>query len=694
MNVRAEISDGVAVLQLTHPPVNSLDRVTRRELRDAVERAIGDKAVGAVVLWGGPDVFSAGADIGEFAGGPDGDAVAAPTLASVIDFLEGSPKPIVAAISGPCMGGGLEVALGCHVRLIGPSARIALPEIKLGLLPGAGGTQRLPRLIGARDALTMILSGESLSATRAVALGIGEAATGDLLSAAVGRARRLIGSTPVRVSTMVAAIPAVNATADFWTDQRSHLKSMLPASLRCIDAVRAATTMSFAAGTRLEAESFLELMRTPEARALQYAFFSDRRAGAVNDLPEDVRPLEVGSVGVVGAGTMGAGIAICALNAGLATVIVEAKPEALETGVARIRANFEQAVKKGRLDPAERDGALGRLTATTDLAALANVDLVIEAVFEDLDVKRQVFGELSRIAKPTAILASNTSTLDIDKIVSAAVQPGRTVGMHFFSPAHVMRLLEVVRGAYTTPQALATVVRLARRLGKTAVVARVCDGFIGNRMFEEYLRQAYFLLDEGATPLQLDTALEKWGMAMGPLAVMDLAGGDIGWAIRKRRAVERPVERYSAIPDRICELGRFGQKTRAGYYRYDDRGRRIPDPMIDDLIVAYSKESGIARRTISDEEIVAKCVLALVNEGAKLLSEGIAQRASDIDVVYRNGYGFPGHRGGPMYFADEIGLDRVTAHIDSFRKGYQGQSWELAPLIAECLKRGSRLSNA
>lgn len=430
------------------------------------------------------------------------------------------------------------------------------------------------------------------------------------------------------------------------------------------------------------------------ARALQYAAEGDARAATIDDLPAGTQAAAFARLGIVGAGTMGTGIAISALNAGLPTVLVESRADALDAARKRIAATLDGAVKKGRIDAAERDRRLALLSCATTLEALASVDVVIEAVFEDLAVKQGVFRQLDAIVRPGALLASNTSTLDVDLIASATARPADVIGLHFFSPANIMRLLEVIRGRQTSPQALATAMALARRLGKVAVVARVCDGFIGNRMFEEYLRQAYFLLDEGLTPRRVDTALEQWGMAMGPFAVMDLAGGDIGWAIRKRRAVEQPDRPYSHLPDRVCELGRFGRKTGAGWYRYDAEGQRHDDPEITALVAAHAAALGLPQREMSDHEIVARCVLALANEGARIVEEGIAQRASDVDAVYRHGYGFPAHRGGPLYQADERGLAAAVAQMQLYAAGYQGQFWHPAPLILRQLRTGARLSAA
>ena len=693
MSVDYTTEENVAFIELKRPPVNSLDRMTREQLVSAIHRAAQDPTVVAVVLWGGVTAFCAGADISEFAGGTGGSAFAEPTLGQVVDTVEACPKPVVAAIAGVCMGGGLELALGCHDRVISENARLALPEVRLGLLPGAGGTQRLPRLIGVANALPLILSGNSVGADHAIALGIGDRAKGDnLRAAAASRARDLAGETLTDLRSRPARLPDGVAVESYFEAQRGRLRSALPAPRRCIDAVRAAVTLDFDEGMRFEGQCFRELIATPESKALQYAFFSDRRAAMIDGLPSDAAARQVRVVGIVGAGTMGTGIALCTLITGLPTVLIETRPKALEQSLARISATFEASIEKGRMSLSERDRRMSSLKTSNDYAALRDADLIIEAVFEDLKIKQDAFRALDRVAGPDAILASNTSSLDIDRIAAFTERTDRVIGLHFFSPANVMRLLEVVRSERTSPSTLLTAMALAKKIGKTAVVARVCDGFIGNRMFEEYLRQAYFLLDEGATPIQVDRALEHWGMAMGPFAVMDLAGGDIGWAIRKRRAVEQPDRPYSKLPDRICELGRFGQKTGAGYYKYDAQGTRIRDPEIEQLIASYARDVGVRRRDLSDEEIVSRLILALVNEGAKLLAEGIAQRGSDVDVVYRHGYGFPAHRGGPLFYADELGLLRVLDRMEGFRQGYQGQLWTPATLLLQCAQRGTRLS--
>ena len=687
-------SADVAVLRMARPPVNGLDRALRSELLGALHAAQQDASVRGIVLTGGDRVFSAGADISEFAGGASGAAFAEPWLGAVCTALASSPKPVVAAIEGACLGGGLELALACHGRIAGRTARLALPEIKLGLLPGAGGTQRLPRLIGVEAAVSMILSGDAIDSVRADALGLATAVDGSVLEHETALARRLAAHSGSRADDgAVATARTRELGAAALGDAAARLRRPSRAQAAIIEAVRASFERPLEDGLACERRLFEELLGTAEARALQYAFFGDRAAGRVDALPRDVAVRRVSEVAVVGAGTMGAGIAMCVANAGLAAVLIDSAPEALDRGLQRIEQTYRTAVQKGKLSSGEAEARRAAIRASGSLEAVCTADLVVEAVPEALDLKRSVFAEVDRHAKPGAILASNTSTLDVGAIGASTSRPGDVVGLHFFSPAHVMRLLEVVRTERSSDAAVATAMAFARAIGKVGVLARVCDGFIGNRMFEEYCRQAFFLLDEGALPAQVDHALESWGMAMGPFAVLDLAGGDIAWAIRQRRAREQPDQPYSRLPDLLCELGRFGQKTGAGFYRYDGgtRGRAV-DPEVDALVVEHSRRIGVERRTISDDEIVSRCVLALVNEGARLLDERIAQRASDIDVVYRNGYGFPATRGGPMYAADEMGLANVVAKIARYSQGYRGASWRLSTLLESAARLGQRLS--
>jgi len=692
MTIKVETTRGIAVLTMDRPPVNALDLSLRTALLEALAAILSDARVDALVLTGGPRVFSAGADIEEFAAGLDGPTFCEPALPGIVAALDAASKPIVAAISGPCLGGGLELALACHARLCDASAKFGLPEVKLGLIPGAGGTQRLPRLVGIETALQLIVRGNVVDAARAIEIGLAERAAGDLREAAIQRARALVGRLLPRVSDRDARLPEGVSAETYFAAQRAALRPCLPAPRACIDAVELSLSHAVAEGSQREFELFGRLIRTPESKALRYAFFADRNAGRMPVLPHGLGPHKVQRVGIVGTGTMGSGIAIACLDAGLTTVLTDATAAALAAGRARIEAHYASAEKKGRLSAAAAAERLEHLTLAESFDGLAGCELVIEAVYEDMDVKRAVFRELDRVLAPGALLASNTSTLDLDKIAAATSRPASVIGLHFFSPANLMRLLEVVRGRETSDIALATALAFGKTIGKLAVVARVCDGFIGNRMFEEYLRQAYFLVDVGVLPWRIDAVLERFGMAMGPFAVMDLAGNDVGWAIRKRRAIEEPEQPYSTFPDQICELKRFGRKSGAGCYAYDAAGRRSEDPVITRLASEHARAIGRIR-DVSDGEIIERCIFALVNEGAKLLEEGIAEQASDLDVVFRHGYGFPAYRGGPLFYADTQGLDHVLESLLSFRQGYQGWSWEPAPLLIEAARQGARLTD-
>ena len=643
----------------------------------------------AIVLTGGEKLFSGGADIREF-GTPA--ARAEPTLHTLIRMVETSEKPTIAAISGVCMGGGVELALSCHFRVATAGASIALPEVKLGLLPGAGGTQRLPRAIGVEHALNMIVSGASVPAAKLQGL-FDEIVDGALAAGALAFARKIVAERrPLkRLRDVRIDYPDAEGFFQFARNTVGAIAKGLPAPLKCIDAVAAAVAKPFEEGLRVERELFLALMQTPESRALRHAFFAERTAAKIPGIDDKTPPRRIERVAVIGAGTMGGGITMNFLTAGIPVTILEMGREALDKGVATIRRNYEGSLKRGKLTAEALERNMALLTPTLSYDDLSNADLVIEAVFEDFDVKTGVFRKLDEIAKPAAILASNTSTLDLNRIANTTKRPADVVGMHFFSPANVMKLLEVVRGKATAPDVLVTVMQLAKKIGKTAVVAGVCDGFIGNRMLEQYQRQALFLLEEGASPQQVDRALERFGMAMGPFRVGDLAGNDIGWSIRKRRYVEKPHVVYSRIADRVCELGRFGQKTGAGWYRYE-AGRRdaIPDPAIDELIASYREEKGFVPRKIDDDEIVDRLVFALVNEGARILEDGIALRASDIDVVYLTGYGFPIARGGPMFYADSLGLFNVVRRMHRFAANPHGDPgfWQPAPLLGRLAGEG------
>ncbi|WP_250534607.1 3-hydroxyacyl-CoA dehydrogenase NAD-binding domain-containing protein [Caballeronia sp. AZ10_KS36] len=693
MTAMYQVHDGVAVITLDHPPVNGLGHATRTGIMNGMSRALDDAAVKAIVITGAGKAFSGGADIREF-GTPK--AFQEPSLATVIDTIERSAKPVVAAIHSVAMGGGLELALGCHYRLATRQAKIALPEVNLGLLPGAGGTQRLPRAIGLEAALNMIVSGKTMLAEQFAGTGLfNEIVADDVVAAAVQFARdaaERAGSHPKLRDAKVQHAHA-EAYLGFARSTVAASAGPYPAPLACVNAV-AASLKPFDEGIEAERDGFIALMNTPESRALRHAFLGERAASRIPDVPADTPTRAIAKVAVIGAGTMGGGIAMNFLNAGVPVTLLEMKADALERGVGAIRRNYDNTAKKGKLTQDEVDARMPRLATTLSYDDIRDADLVIEAVFEDLEVKKSVFQRLDEVAKRGAILASNTSTLDIDAIASFTKRPQDVIGMHFFSPANVMKLLEVVRGARTAKDVLATVMQLAKKIGKVAVVSGVCDGFIGNRMIEQYSRQAGFLLDEGALPQQVDRAIERFGFAMGPFRMIDMAGNDISWAIRKRRAVEQPEFNYSKTGDLLCEMGRFGQKAQAGWYDYKPGDRRAyPSAVVDEMIVQHSKDLGIARRKISDKEIVERLVFALVNEGASILQEGIASKASDIDMVYLHGYGFPKFRGGPMQYADEIGLYAVAQAIRRYGKGYQGHAWQVAPLLQRLADAGASFND-
>ena len=687
----------VAVITLDNPPVNGLGYETRLGIVNGLEKALADAAVKAIVITGAGKAFSGGADIREF-GSPK--AIAEPNLLSVIVALEASSKPIVAAVHSVAMGGGLELALGCHYRVASPGAQIALPEVKIGLIPGAGGTQRLPRVLGLENALNMIVSGEPV-ASELLAKAPGQKlfdriVEGDLMEGAIAFAHEVVDKRPLPlVRNLKVTHPNASAYLQFARNTVGAMARNFPAPLKCVEAVAASTTMKFDEGMKFERELFMGLMITPECKALRHAFMAERATTKIPDVPADTPVRAVKKLAVIGAGTMGGGIAMNFLNAGIPVVMLEMKQEALDRGVATIRKNYEAQVKKGKLKADKYDQRMALLSTTLKYDDLKDADMVIEAVFEDMGVKEQVFKTLDEVMKPGAILASNTSTLDVNKIASFTKRPQDVIGTHFFSPANVMKLLEVVRGEKTAKDVLATVMQLGKKIKKTCVVSGVCDGFIGNRMIEQYSRQAGFLLEEGCTPAQVDRAVEKFGFAMGPFRMGDLAGNDVGWYIRKRRYLEKPNLRYSKTADLLCELGRFGQKTNAGWYDYVP-GKRdaIPSKLVEDMIAEHRKTMGLTPRKISDEEIVQRLVFALVNEGARIVEEGIALRASDIDMVYLTGYGFPLHRGGPMCYADTVGLFNVVQAMKRFAKNPNDDArfWEPAPLLAKLAAEGKTFS--
>lgn len=693
MSASYELHGPVAVITLNNPPVNGLGYDTRRAVADGLDRAQADAAVKAIVVTGAGKAFSGGADIKEF-GSPK--AIAEPNLLSLIRALELCSKPVVAAVHSVCMGGGLELALGCHYRVASPGANVALPEVKIGLIPGAGGTQRLPRVLGLETALNMIVSGEPVKSEVLASLPgqklFDKMIDGDLLAGAIAFATEVADQRPL---PLVRDLKVKHANPDGYLQfARNTVKAMaknFPAPGKCVDAVEASIKRKFDDGMALEREIFLALMVTPECKALRHAFFAERAASKIPDVPEDTPLREVKKVAIIGAGTMGGGIAMNFLSAGTPVVMLEMKPEALERGVATIRKNYEAQVKKGKLKAEKYEATMALLSTTLDYAAIGDADMVIEAVFEDMEVKKAVFEQLDKVMKPGAILATNTSTLDVNKIAAFTKRPRDVIGTHFFSPANVMKLLEVVRGEKTARDVLATVMALGKKIRKTCVVSGVCDGFIGNRMIEQYSRQAGFLLEEGCTPSQVDKAVEKFGFAMGPFRMGDLAGNDVGWYIRKRRYIEKPNLRYSKTADLLCEMGRFGQKTGAGWYDYQP-GKRdaIPSAVVDKMIENHRKAMGITPRKISDDEIVHRLVFSLVNEAARLLEEGIAQRASDVDMVYLTGYGFPLHRGGPMCYADTYGLYNVAQAMKRFAQNPNDDAafWQPAPLLAKLVAEG------
>ncbi len=695
MTAQYQVHGDIAIITLNNPPVNGLGLSTRQGIADGMAQANADAAVKAIVITGAGKAFSGGADIKEF-GSPL--AMQEPNLNSVIGVLENSSKPVVAAIHTVVMGGGLELALGCHYRVAAPGTSVALPEVKLGLLPGAGGTQRLPRVLGVEAALNMIVSGEPVKSEMLAMLPgqklfdkIAQSAE-SLAEEAVAFARSVVDVRPL---PLVRNLPCKHPQGDaYFQFARNMVKGMsknFPAPAKCVDAVEAATKKKFDAGMAVERDIFVSLMWTAESKSLRHLFLAERAASKIPDVPADTAQRAINSVAVIGAGTMGGGIAMNFLNAGIPVKMLEMKQEALDRGIATIRKNYEAQVKKGKLKQDKLDQRMALLSTTLSYDDLNGTDMVIEAVFEEIGVKEAVFKELDRVMKPGAILASNTSTLDVDKIASFTKRPEDVVGLHFFSPANVMKLLEVVRGAKTAKDVMATVMTVAKKIRKTAVVSGVCDGFIGNRMIEQYGRQGGFLLDEGCTPAQVDKAMEKFGMAMGPFRMGDLAGNDIGWAIRKRRYSEKPDMKYSKTADLLCEKGRFGQKTGAGWYDYV-AGKRdaIPNAEVVQMIEEHRKALGITPRKISDEEIVQRLVFSLVNEAALILEEGIANKASDIDIVYIFGYGFPAHRGGPMNYADEVGLFNVVQAMNRFAQNPldDAKFWQPAPLLAKLAAEG------
>ncbi len=676
----------IALVTINSPPVNALSADVRNGLRDGVTQAAADPAVNAIVVICAGRTFIAGADISEF-----GKPAKGATLPEIQSALEGGPKPVIAAIHGTALGGGFEMALMCHYRIAVPSAKFGLPEVKLGLIPGAGGTQRLPRLSGVENALEVILTGTPFSAKRALEWGVVDALAdeGKLREGAIAFARKVIDThMPLRrIRDLNDKIEAARGHPEIFDKVRRDYARRyrgFEAWHSALRAVKAALDLPFDEGMKLERQAFLDLIPTAQAQAQRYVFFAERKASKITDVPDDTPVLPIGRVGIIGAGTMGGGIAMNFLNVGIPVTIVEAAKEALDRGVGTIRRNYENTAKKGRLTQADLATRMGLLRPGLDLEALSACDLMIEAVFENMDIKKEVFRKLDAIAKKGAILASNTSYLNIDEIAAVTGRPENVLGMHFFSPANVMRLLEVVRGQKTAKPVIATVMQLARKIGKTAVLVGVCHGFVGNRMLSQRQREAQKLILEGAMPWDVDRVIYDFGLPMGPFAMSDLAGLDIGWS--------KETSKSSTIREILCEMGRRGQKTGAGFYDYDEARNAKPSPVVEKIVLDFAAKKGVNRRTISDEEILERCIYPMINEGAKILEEGIAQRASDIDIVWINGYGWPVYRGGPMFYADLVGPDKILAKLKEF-EATMGADFAPAPLLEKLAAEGKRFQD-
>jgi 3-hydroxyacyl-CoA dehydrogenase len=686
----------LGLITVDNPPVNALSQAVRQGLADAVQAGIADaEARGLVILCRGR-TFIAGADIREF-----GKPLQPPGLSEVLAVIEGSPKPVLAAIHGTALGGGLEVALACHYRCAVPSALLGLPEVKLGLLPGAGGTQRLPRVVGVPTALEMIASGEPIAAGAALAAGlVDELVTGDLAQGALAFAGRIVaeGRPPRKIRDLADRIAEAAQTPSLFDDFRKSIARKArgnEAPLRCIAAVEAAIRLPFDQGLARERELFAEAMASAQSEALRYVFFAEREVAKVPGVTRDTPVREVRRGAVLGAGTMGAGIAMNFANAGIPVTLIDVKQELVDRALETIRRNYASTVSKGRLAQPDMDARLARITTSVAFDAVAEGDLVIEAVFEEMALKKETFARLDGACRPGTVLASNTSTLDVDEIAAATSRPEMVLGMHFFSPANVMRLVEIVRGARTGTEALATAMALARAMGKIGVVVGVCDGFVGNRMLHQYTREAAFLLEEGALPQQVDKVIYDFGLPMGPFAMGDLAGLDVGYRVREHRRRQGLLKgRYAGtVPDRLVEMGRLGQKTGAGYYRYEPGSRApLPDAEVEALIAKVSEEKGIRRRAVSDEEILARCLYPMINEAASILEEGIALRPGDVDIIWINGYGFPAYRGGPMHHADAIGPQTVLDGLLGFQAEH-GDLWKPAPLLERLVREGKRFAD-
>ncbi len=692
-SVRFDRRGAVGVITLDNPPVNALSLPLRTGVRDALAAGLDDPEIEAFVIHGAGRMFSAGADIWEFDTGVAGES---PTLPELISQIEASSKPIVVALHGTAVGGGCELPLACHARVAAPGTRIGLPEVTLGIVPGAGGTQRLPRLIGILPALEAIVSGEPMNAERAHELGLVDELVGDgqdLVGVAVKAAEQLVESGVLpKARDRDDLLAGAREQSELFEQFRAKIARRargFEAPYACIECVEAAVLRPFDEGLAFERETFVRCRSSLQSRAQRHVFFAEREARRVRGVRPDTASLTIQRAAVLGCGTMGGGIAMCFANAGIRVRVTESEQAALDRGMEQIRGNYAATVAKGRFSTEDMETRLALIEPTLDFESICEADIVIEAVFEDMTLKKDVFGRLDTICRPDAIMATNTSSLDVDEIAAVTSRPEQVVGLHFFSPANVMRLLEIVRGAKTSPEVLASALDLSRRIGKVGVVVGVCDAFAANRMLYPYAQQAQFLIEEGALPEQIDRVIYEFGFPMGPFGLGDLAGLDVGWRVRQHREPTRPKHlRYSSIADHLYEMGRYGQKTGKGWFRYEEGSRTpIPDPEVEQLIVRTSGELGIERRDISDEEILERCLFPLVNEGARVLDEGISERASDLDLVWIYGYGFPRYRGGPMFYADSVGIHHVYATMQRFHEVHR--DWlEPAPLLERLAREG------
>ena len=695
--VHYEVRGNVALMTIDNPPVNPLSSGVRQGLQDGLTRALADDAVAAIVLTGAGRAFIAGADISEFGGKSEG-----PSLGDCLAAMDNSSKPIVAAINGTAFGGGLEVALCCHYRVIAPSAPVGLPEVKLGLLPGAGGTQRLPRLIGAEKALSFILSGDPIPGPAAVQMGIADhLSEGNIVEDGLSFAADIIakGSPIRRIRDEEEIVRQARDNTEIFDNARKNAarkmrKRFAPEMIvQCVEA--AVNLGDFDAGIAVEQECFGKCLNHPQRESLIHMFFAEREVAKIPDVPKDTATQDITSAAVIGCGTMGGGIAMSFLNVGIPVIAVEMNQEALDRGLGVIKKNYDIQVQRGRMSAEEVDKRMSLIRGTTDYADISDVDVIIEAIYENIDVKVETFKKMDAVAKPGAVLASNTSGLDIDKMAAATSRPEAVIGLHFFSPANVMKLLEIVRGENTSKEVIATSMKLGRTLNKIAVLSGNAPGFIGNRMLAGYTRQAGEIILQGATPYQVDNAILGFGMPMGPFQMNDLVGLDLGWRARKLGGMKpEDVPITARVADKLCELDRYGQKTSRGYYIYPEGSRAgQADPEVVKIVEETSAELGIERRPIEDEEVLKRCLYPLINEGARILEDGIAIRPCDIDIVYINGYGFPEVTGGPMFWADQIGLDNILADIKKFEAEYGGDIWKPAPLLEKLVAEGKSFAS-